>query len=146
MPYTYQYPRPAVTTDIILIAKEKDCSYILLIERKFDPFKGYWAFPGGFVEMDEDLDTACLRELKEETGIANIDIKQFYTAGKVDRDPRGRTISVVYWAEIDHRIEYTPGDDAAKANWFSIKELPELAFDHQHIIDKFFQQYATAQI
>jgi len=140
MPYTYEYPRPAVTTDIILIAEEKDCNYILLIERKFDPFKGCWALPGGFVEMDEDLDTACLRELKEETGIEGVKIKQYLTAGAVNRDPRGRTISVVYFAELNQRIEYTAGDDAAKAKWFNTKMLPDLAFDHQQILNKFLSE------
>ncbi len=140
MPYTYEYPRPAVTTDIILIAKEKDCNYILLIERKFDPYKGSWALPGGFVEIDEELETGCLRELKEETGIENIEIKQFCIAGAVNRDPRGRTISIVYWAEIGQRIDYTPGDDAAKAKWFNTKMLPNLAFDHQQILDNFFME------
>lgn len=140
MPYTYEYPRPAVTTDIILIAKEKDCNYILLIERKFDPYKGCWALPGGFVEIDEELETGCLRELKEETGIEDVEIKQFCTAGAVNRDPRGRTISVVYWAEIGQRIDYTPGDDAAKAKWFNTKMLPNLAFDHQQILDNFFKE------
>ena len=118
MSYTYEYPRPAVTTDTILIFRTNNLSYILLIERKYDPFCGYWALPGGFVEMDEDLETACARELKEETGISGIKLTQFHTFGEVNRDPRGRTISVVYWSVIDQIIEPEGGDDAAQAKWF----------------------------
>ena len=140
MSYTYEYPRPAVTTDTILIFRTNNLSYILLIERKYDPFCGYWALPGGFVEMDEDLETACARELKEETGISGIKLTQFHTFGEVNRDPRGRTISVVYWSVIDQIIEPEGGDDAAQAKWFALNNLPPLAFDHKKIIDKFLKR------
>jgi 8-oxo-dGTP diphosphatase len=137
MPYTYKYPRPAVTTDIILTTGEPTISHILLIERKHDPYKGLWALPGGFVDMDEDLEDACLRELKEETGIENVKISQFLTIGTPGRDPRGRTITIVYRAHIDTMVKPIAGDDAANAKWFETDKLPELAFDHLEIINKF---------
>jgi len=139
MSYTYEYPRPALTTDAILIARERDKIYILLIERKYDPFKGFWALPGGFVNMDEDLNTACARELEEETGITGIHLMQFETFGAVERDPRGRTVSVVFWAETYTLLKAKGSDDAARALWFSIDDLPQLAFDHKLIIDKYLK-------
>jgi len=137
MNYTYKYPRPAVTTDIILTAGKHKATHILLIERKNEPYKGLWALPGGFIDMDEDLDEACLRELKEETGIEGIKIHQFCTVGTPGRDPRGRTITIVYLAHTEEMINPVAGDDAANAKWFETDNLPELAFDHLEIINKF---------
>lgn len=136
MSYTYDYPRPAVTVDIILVTKS-ELVQILLIERKHGPFEGTWALPGGFLDMDEDLTTAALRELKEETNIENISLKQFRTYGGVDRDPRGRTVSVVFYACVEKQLEAIAGDDASKAQWFNINELPALAFDHGQILKEF---------
>ena len=144
MPYTYEYPRPAVTTDAILFCHQKSDIYILLIERGRDPYKNYWALPGGFIEMDEELHEGCLRELKEETNIEHVQLEQFATFGTVGRDPRGRTISVIYWAKVDSMLETKSGDDAAQARWFKINELPLLAFDHLKIIQKFTQKFLTA--
>jgi len=111
---------------------------VLLIRRKHDPFMGKWALPGGFVEIDEDLMDGAIRELKEETGLAQIDLKQFGTYGKPGRDPRGRTISVVYYGFVQEgESSVTAGDDAAEACWFDIKKLPPLAFDHGEIIHDF---------
>ena len=141
MPYTYNYPRPSLTTDAIVIASVGNQYFILLIERKFDPFKGFWAFPGGFVNMDEELETACARELYEETGISGLHLKQFQTYGAVDRDPRGRTVSVVFWAISNEIIEPNCGDDAAKAQWLPLNNLPQLAFDHQQIIQQFCNEF-----
>jgi 8-oxo-dGTP diphosphatase len=132
--YTYQYPRPAVTVDAILISKQQS---VLLIERGREPFKGKWALPGGFIEMDESLEVACLRELEEETGIRVGELKQFKAYGAVDRDPRHRTISVLFYAFTDEELIACAGDDAAKAKWFPINELPELAFDHHLILEEF---------
>jgi len=132
--YTYQYPRPAVTVDAIIICNRIS---VLLIERGREPFKGKWALPGGFVDMDEDLETACRRELEEETGLRVGELKQFKTYGSVDRDPRGRTISVIFYAFPEKELIPLAGDDAAKAQWFLLDNLPELAFDHQQIIDEF---------
>lgn len=138
--YTYQYPRPSVTVDAILISKQNS---VLLIQRGGEPFKGLWALPGGFIEMDESLEAACHRELEEETGIRVGEIIQFKAYGSVDRDPRGRTISVVFYSFQDEESVPTAGDDAANAQWFPIDQLPELAFDHQQILDEFKAEIIT---
>ena len=132
--FLYNYPRPAVTVDAILISKQNS---VLLIERGRDPFKGKWALPGGFIDMDESLETACRRELEEETGLRVGELTQFKAYGAVDRDPRGRTISVVFYSLPDEELVPKAGDDAAKAQWFPIDQLPELAFDHQQILEEF---------
>ena len=140
MAYTYAYPRPAVTTDAILISKEKSEFYILLIERANEPYKGQWALPGGFVDMNEELKEACSRELKEETSVDGIQLQEFATFGAVNRDPRGRTISIVFWSLVDSRPYTKSGDDAAKVKWFNLNNLPSLAFDHEIIIARFRQE------
>jgi len=132
--YTYNYPRPAVTVDAILVSRKNS---VLLIERGREPFKGKWALPGGFIEMDEELETACRRELEEETGLRVGELTQFRAFGGVNRDPRHRTISVIFYSFQEE--EYVPqaGDDAAKAQWFSLSNLPDLAFDHLQILEEF---------
>ncbi len=134
--FCYEYPRPAVTTDCVIFAYDNSDLKVLLIERKFEPYKGHWAFPGGFLNMDEDLETGAKRELFEETGLQNIQLKQLQTFGSVDRDPRARVISVVYFAlvQLDTNIP-NAGDDAKQAKWFSVNNLPDLAFDHSEIFD-----------
>ncbi len=132
--FTYPYPRPAVTVDAILVSSDKT---VLLIERGREPYKGKWALPGGFIDMDESFETACLRELQEETGIVMDEVKQFKAFGAVGRDPRHRTISVVFYAFINDELPAFAGDDAAKVRWFSLNELPELAFDHAQILAEF---------
>ena len=133
MSYTYKYPRPAVTADCIVITREEEPK-VLLIQRANDPYKGCWAFPGGFMDMDETTEQCAIRELKEETGLDVSDIKQIGCYSKVDRDPRGRTITVAYLAIIDEPVEVTGLDDAAKAEWFPLSALPQLAFDHEEIL------------
>ncbi|WP_462281190.1 NUDIX domain-containing protein [Salinivirga cyanobacteriivorans] len=137
MTYSYKYPRPAVTVDIILFTNETDPK-VLLIERKNPPFQGNWAFPGGFIEPDETLEDAAKRELKEETGMMIHNLEQFKTYSEPNRDPRGRTISTVFYATItpDLASRVSAGDDAAKADWFLLEKLPDLAFDHQKIINE----------
>ncbi|MBL7969320.1 MAG: NUDIX hydrolase [Prolixibacteraceae bacterium] len=132
--FTYQYPRPAVTVDAILISPERK---VLLIERGREPYKGKWALPGGFINMDEELDVACRRELEEETGIRVGELQQFKAFGAVNRDPRHRTISVLFYAFTDSELLASAGDDAARAQWFPIVNLPELAFDHLQILEEF---------
>jgi len=132
--FTYSYPRPAVTVDAILVSPQNS---VLLIERGRVPFKGRWALPGGFIDMDEELETACRRELAEETGIQIGALKQFKAFGAVDRDPRHRTISVIFYAFTDDELAACAGDDAANARWFPLNQLPELAFDHQQILEEF---------
>lgn len=133
MAYTYEYPRPAVTADCIVMTRENDPK-VLLIERGHEPFKGCWAFPGGFMNMDETTEQCAIRELEEETGLKVNEIKQIGAYSKVDRDPRGRTITVAYLALVDKPLPVRGQDDAAKAQWFSIKNLPKLAFDHEKIM------------
>ncbi|MBQ0030629.1 MAG: NUDIX hydrolase [Bacteroidales bacterium] len=133
MSYTYEYPRPAVTADVVAITKEAEPK-VLLIQRGFAPFKGCWAFPGGFMNMDETTEQCAIRELEEETGLALGSMTQIGAYSKVDRDPRGRTITVAYLAVVDKPLDVIAQDDAAKARWFPIKELPPLAFDHADIM------------
>ncbi len=136
MSYCYEYPRPAVTVDVILIT-EGNNPEILLIQRKNNPYQNLWAFPGGFLDMDEDLETAAKRELQEETNIENIEIEQFKAYGAPSRDPRGRTVSVVFYAFVKEKPKATAMDDAKDAAWFKLAELPELAFDHHQIMSEF---------
>ena len=117
MAYTYKYPRPAVTADCIVITRESEPK-VLLIRRGGEPFKGGWAFPGGFMNMDETTEQCAIRELKEETGLQISNIQQIGAYSKVDRDPRGRTVTVAYIAIVDETIAVTGQDDAAKAEWW----------------------------
>lgn len=146
MIYTYAYPRPSVTVDIIVLKEDKEDLQILLIERKNEPFKDMWALPGGFIDIDEEIKTAAYRELKEETSISDIKLSQFKTYGKVGRDPRGRTISIIYSGilqNINQKIE--AGDDAKNLNWFSFKNLPNLAFDHFDIVNDYINTLKKPQ-
>jgi 8-oxo-dGTP diphosphatase len=136
--YSYKYPRPALTVDAIVFTRQLSETFILLIERGKEPYKGKWALPGGFVEMDELLEKACIRELEEETGIKVSKMRQYKTYDEVERDPRHRTISVVYTAELPSKKEVKGGDDANCAAWHPVSKLPELAFDHQKILNNFF--------
>ena len=133
MAYTYKYPRPAVTADCVVITKEEQPK-VLLIQRGADPYKGCWAFPGGFMNVDETTEQCAIRELEEETGLRISDVHQIGAYSKVDRDPRGRTIIVAYLAIIDKPVQVTGQDDAANAEWFPLSALPELAFDHAEIM------------
>ena len=133
--YSYKYPRPALTADCIVFARNELDFRVLLVQRANEPYKGKWAFPGGFMNMDETTEEAARRELKEETGLIVDDIRQIGTFDRVDRDPRGRVITVAYFVVIDGIREVKGGDDAAVARWFSIQNLPELAFDHQEIME-----------
>ncbi len=134
MSYTYKYPRPAVTTDCIVITKG-DNPHVLLIQRGFEPFKGCWAFPGGFLNMDETAEECAIRELEEETGLKIKTVRQVGAYSKVDRDPRGRTITIAFLAVVDEIMEVEGQDDAAVARWFPLNALPPLAFDHAEIMD-----------
>ena len=140
MEYTYKYPRPAVTADCIVITREATPK-VLLIQRGIDPYKGCWAFPGGFMNMDETTEQCAIRELEEETGLRVLDVHQIGAYSKVDRDPRGRTITVAYLAIVDKPIAVTGQDDAAKAEWFPLSALPELAFDHADIMQDAIKTY-----
>ena len=145
MDYIYKYPRPAVTADCVVITKEKEPK-VLLIQRGNPPFKGAWAFPGGFMNMDETTEECAIRELEEETSLKISGLHQIGAYSKVDRDPRGRTITVAYLAIIDAPVEVKGQDDAAKAAWFPIADLPHLAFDHFDIMHDAIKLYKSDNI
>ena len=134
--YIYDWPRPTVSVDAVVFALSGGKTKVLLINRRYEPFKGQWALPGGFVDIDEELETAAARELAEETGLQDIPLEQMHTFGRCGRDPRGRQITIVYMGVISKTPQrLRAADDAAKARWFYIQKLPkELAFDHDEII------------
>jgi len=133
MSFTYKYPRPALTVDTVIFRKNEQ-KEVLLIQRLNEPFKDLWAFPGGFVDMDETVEDAASRELFEETSLSGIVLKQFYTYSAIHRDPRHRTVSVVFVGKAKSDAEPNAGDDAKNAQWFSLNDLPALAFDHAEIL------------
>ncbi len=138
MSFTYSYPRPMVTVDTVLMRGTEAGLEVLMIERKNEPFVGGWALPGGFVDMEEELETAAARELAEETGISGVPLEQFHAFGKVGRDPRGRSVTIAFVGMLkspDTSPALKAGDDAADARWFPVTDLPETAFDHTEIID-----------
>jgi 8-oxo-dGTP diphosphatase len=136
MPYSYEYPRAALTVDCVVFGFDSGELKVLLIQRGLPPFKGRWALPGGFVRVEETLDAAARRELSEEAGISDVFLEQLYSFGAVDRDPRERVVSVAYYALVklsDYRLK--AATDAANAEWFPISKVPRLAFDHATILD-----------
>ncbi len=134
--YTYRYPHPAVTADCVVVARCGGNHRLLLIERKHPPCQGKWAFPGGFMNIDETAEAAARRELFEETGLKVDKLEQVGTFSAVDRDPRERVITVAYVAVIEQALTVAAQDDAQRAQWFEVDKLPPLAFDHQEIWEK----------
>lgn len=135
MSFTYAHPRPAITVDMAVFAYDGIRLQALLVQRGQAPYKGRWALPGGFVQLNETLEEAARRELEEETGLVRIYLEQLFTFGGIDRDPRERVISVTYFALVklsDHRVQ--AGSDASLAAWFPVEDLPTLAFDHNDIL------------
>ena len=131
--YSYKYPHPSVTTDCVIFGFDGGKLKVLLVERGLEPYKGRWAFPGGFVKIDESCEEGALRELEEETALKGTYVQQFHTYSAPNRDPRERVITVAFFALV--RIqEVEAGDDANKAQWFAIDEVPQLAFDHDVIL------------
>jgi len=131
--YAYRYPRASVTADAVLFAEKNGQIYVLLIQRGSEPYKGYWAFPGGFLIMDETVSHCAERELEEETGIVLTGMQLSGIYSDVERDPRGRVITAAYTA-MTNMPEATAADDAAAAKWWPLNELPPLAFDHDKIL------------
>jgi 8-oxo-dGTP diphosphatase len=132
--HCYDHPRPALTVDIALFHRSGNRVDVLLIKRAREPFKGQWAFPGGFVDKDESLDDAAARELFEETALSSIHLEQIGAFGDPGRDPRGHTVSVVFAAVLDHRVRARAADDACEVAWHSASNPPGLAFDHKKIL------------
>lgn len=130
------YERPSVTVDVVIFSLHNEDLRVLLIQRKYEPHQGAWAIPGGFVQMNESLEEAARRELMEETAVSDVYLEQLFTFGEPNRDPRTRVITIAYIALVPHdAIQPQAGDDAAQAAWFAVTDLPDLAFDHQKIID-----------
>ena len=137
MVYSYDYPRPCVSVDSVVFQRSGKQTQVLLIKRGNPPYQGMWAFPGGFLEMEETLEECAHRELFEETGLKGIELTQLFAFGDVHRDPRCRLITVAYYGFAhDPDTQIQGGDDALEARWFDIKALPQLAFDHDRILLK----------
>lgn len=136
-PFHYRYPRAALTVDAVVFGLDESGLKILLIKRRDEPFKDSWALPGGFLDVDQDdtAEDAVARELREETALENIFLEQLYTFSTRDRDPRERVVSVAYYGLVrPDQLEPKAGDDAKEVNWFSVDDLPPLAFDHKEIV------------
>ena len=141
MSYTYEYPRPALSVDCVVFGLDEEDLKVLLIQRDLEPFAGTWALPGGFVEVDETLDEAARRELREETSIDVSYLEQLYTFGAVKRDPRDRIVSVAYYALVklsDYRVQ--AATDARNVAWYSVGKKPKLAFDHAAILQLAYER------
>jgi 8-oxo-dGTP diphosphatase len=134
--YTYEHPRPELTVDVVIFTLREEQLNVLLVRRARPPFQGHWALPGGFVEMNEPLENAAARELEEETGVQGAYLEQLYTYGDPDRDPRGRVVSVAYFALLPKNAlpREEAGSDATQLGWFPVDTTPELAFDHGQIL------------
>ena len=133
--YTYEYPRPMLTADRMVVNPRGE---VLLIRRGNEPYRGCWALPGGFMEMDETLEHCAVRELQEETGL-EVEERQLRLIGvfsTVDRDPRGRTVTAAYRVDLPECAEACGSDDTAEARWVPLAALPPLAFDHATVIAK----------
>lgn len=144
MAHCYEFPRPAVTVDVAAFRSGPRGPEILLVRRGKPPFEGRWALPGGFLDLDEELEDAARRELREETGLEVDRLEQIGAFGKIGRDPRGRTITVVYGALAPADAEVRGGDDAAAAGWFPLGALPPLAFDHDEIVRRAVEWWGRA--
>ncbi|HJQ70320.1 MAG TPA: NUDIX hydrolase [Blastocatellia bacterium] len=133
--YCYDYPRPALTVDVALFHRTTDdVIEVLLIKRAFEPFKGMWSLPGGFVDQHEPLIKAAARELQEETGVRRVRLEQFGAFGDPGRDPRGHTVSIGFTACLKKYPRVKAADDAEEARWYSVTQLPRLAFDHKKLV------------
>lgn len=141
MTFTYKYARPALTADCVVFGLDDEDLKVLLIQRDLEPFSGRWALPGGFVDVGESVEKAARRELAEETGLSGIFLEQLYTFSEPDRDPREHVVSVAYFALVnlsEHIVKAST--DARNAAWFEINDVPELAFDHDKILQVAYER------
>lgn len=138
--FNYQYARPAASVDLIVPRRIDQRWHILLIQRKFDPFAFCWALPGGFMEIDETLEQAAVRELREETGLMAIDVRQMHTFSRLDRDPRSRVITTVFIVQTDDFQQPVAADDARDFRWADLESTTGLAFDHDQIVSMWRDQ------
>ena len=141
MSFTYEYARPALTVDCVVFGLDEDDLKVLLIQRAQEPFKDHWALPGGFAEVGERLDDTARRELEEETSLTNVFLEQLYTFSEADRDPREHVVSVAYYALVnlaEHKVR--ANSDARNAAWFSVDDVPRLAFDHEQILETAYER------
>jgi len=128
--------RPAVTTNVVVFTLRDDKLKLLLVRRRSDPFKGMWALPGGYVQVDEDLDHSAMRALEDSTGVTGVYLEQLYTFGAPDRDPRDRAISIAYYALVpSERLQLRTAGDTEAVGWFALEELEPLAFDHNEMVN-----------
>ncbi len=144
MTFTYKFARAALTVDCVVFGLDESDLKVMLIQRDLPPFHGKWALPGGFVRLGETLEEAARRELQEETGLEKVFLEQLYTYGAIDRDPRERVVTVAWYALVrlsDHRV--AAATDARDAAWFGMHDLPQLAFDHGHILQQAYQRLQT---
>ena len=129
------YSRPSLATDIVVFAIDQTDLKVMLVRRGIEPFQNQWALPGGFVRIDESVAGCAERELEEETGLRNVFLEQLFTFGDTDRDPRGRVVSVAYFALVNIADRsFGAGTDAKQAAWFAVDKIPSLAFDHDEIL------------
>ncbi|HET8885127.1 MAG TPA: NUDIX hydrolase [Salinimicrobium sp.] len=135
-----------VTVDNVIFYQEKNNLFVLLVQRGVDPFKGMWCLPGGFLKSQETLEAGAKRELEEETGLKIEKLEQVKAFGKLDRDPRGRTISIAFWGKVDALTDVKGQDDAMNAEWFNIDKIPELAFDHKEIYQEAFKSFKNLKL
>lgn len=134
--HTYDYARPAITVDCIIFGFDNNNLKVLLTKRAIDPFLGKWAFPGGFINVDETADDCARRKLDEEAGLKDIFMEQLYTFSDVNRDPRERVISIAYYALVRSTDYITKnGVDIEDVQWFALEDIKDLAFDHSKILD-----------
>jgi 8-oxo-dGTP diphosphatase len=131
-----QFERPALTVDVVIFSLIDDVLQVLLVRRKHEPFAGQWALPGGFVHMEEALEAAAARQLREKTGAQDVYLEQLYTFGELARDPRTRVVTVAYFALVPFTaIQHRPGERTTETRWWPVESLPPLAFDHAGILD-----------
>jgi 8-oxo-dGTP diphosphatase len=144
MPLPTETGRPVLTTNIVIFTLRDEQLKVLLIRRRNPPFQGCWSLPGGVIGTDEDVEANAMRKLEDSTGLSGIYLEQLYTFSAPERDPRERVISVAYYALVaSKRLQLRTDEDSEGVGWYSLNELPELAFDHAQMVDTAHQRLAA---